>query len=651
MLRVDGSTWGHQYRPDNPRTDSKGRPVKYETPWEQRNGLDVPPGVARMLADPAVPLWITEGVKKADCGAINGLCIVALSGVWCWLYTNSAGGKMALPEWRDVALNGRRVIMAFDGDVARHPAVQKALHALAGYLATKGARIEFLHLPDTDDKTGLDDYLMAGHTAEDLWRLVKPVQPPVRMQPVDATGQHRQAAQSKPEPPVQPVSLDEAHKVFRKWFGEHYDLDAIDVSLCVAAVEKLSGDPLWVLIVSGSGMTKSETVVPIARCDGAKMVSTITGEGALLSMTSNKERTAESTGGLLRELGDRGILVLKDVTTILSMSGDRRDAVLSAFREIFDGRWDRRAGVDGGVVATWIGRISVLGAVTTAWDAAHAVIAKCGDRFVLLRVDSTREPVAVAKSALRAIGHEAQMREELAAAAAGVIAGVDPDVEIVLTSDEESMLIEAADLVTRCRTAVERDYQSNPVMGHMREAPTRFVKQLAQVMRGAIAIGHDRGNALRLARRVARDSMPPLRLRIINHLAGAPRSTTTDVRKALQEPERTVDRELQALQLLRVVRCVEAPVGAFDRRWLWLLADGINPQVLSSADSAGPTYTEGSSTPPEDTPPMYPYTWAAEFADGANRSNGFRVNGDGRCAECGFHVATQGHRDGCAVLG
>jgi Domain of unknown function (DUF3854) len=505
-----------------------------------------------MLGDPAVPLWVTEGVKKADCGAINGLCIVALSGVWCWLHTNTAGGKMALPEWRDIALNGRRVIMAFDGDVARQPAVQKAMRGLAGYLATKGARIEYLHLPDTDDKTGLDDYLV-DHTVEELWRLVKPVQP---VPTIANREPPKSPAQPKPAPkPIKPASLDELHKRFLYWFGEHYDLDAIDVSLCVAAVEKLKGDPLWALIVSGSGMTKSETVVPIAHCDGAVMVSTITGESALLSMTSKKDRTAEATGGLLLELGDRGILILKDVTTILSMSGDRRDAVLSAFREIFDGRWDRRAGVDGGVVATWTGRIAMLGAVTTAWDAAHAVIAKCGDRFVLLRVDSTRERTATADSALTAIGHEAEMREELAALAAGVVVGVDPSIETTLTPDEQSMLIKAADLVTRCRTGVERDYQSNPVMAHALEAPTRFVKQLAQVMRGAIAIGHDRGNALRLAIRVARDSMPPLRLQIIDYLVKEPRSTTAEVRKALQKAHNTVDRELQSLQLLGAVRC------------------------------------------------------------------------------------------------
>ncbi len=177
QLRVDGSTWGYQYRPDSPRSNGQGKPVKYETPVGQCNGLDVPPGVGPMLGDPTVPLWITEGAKKADAGALAGLCIIDLPGVWSWLGKNVHGGKTALPDWRDIALNGRRVILAFDGDVSRKRSVRKALDELAAYLAAKGAHVQYLHLPDEDDKVGLDDYLVAGHTVDDLRALVRPEPP------------------------------------------------------------------------------------------------------------------------------------------------------------------------------------------------------------------------------------------------------------------------------------------------------------------------------------------------------------------------------------------------------------------------------------------------------------------------------------------
>jgi hypothetical protein len=199
LLRPDRSTWGYQYRPDVPRT-SNGKPVKYETPSRQRAGLDVPPGVAADLGDPSVPLWITEGAKKAHAGAINGLCIVALVGVWSWRGANPHGGKMALADWHDVALNGRRVIIAFDGDVARKGPVQRAACTLGEYLAAmKGARPEYLWLPDTDEKTGLDDYLLTHHI-EELWALVKPTPPPMSAVTLSPQIQAHSRA-----PPAQPL--------------------------------------------------------------------------------------------------------------------------------------------------------------------------------------------------------------------------------------------------------------------------------------------------------------------------------------------------------------------------------------------------------------------------------------------------------------
>ena len=148
LLRRDGSTWGYQYRPDDPRLRDD-KPIKYETPWEQRNGLDIPPGMGDLLDDPCVPLWVTEGSKKADCGAQYQLCIVALMGVWNWRGTNDMGGKTAVGDWNDIAVNGRRVIMAFDGDVARKPSAAKALCALADFLKYRGPASNTCTCPTT----------------------------------------------------------------------------------------------------------------------------------------------------------------------------------------------------------------------------------------------------------------------------------------------------------------------------------------------------------------------------------------------------------------------------------------------------------------------------------------------------------------------
>jgi hypothetical protein len=181
MRRADGSVWGYQLRSDTPRVSRQtGKAFKYETPASQRNGIDVPPGIRDSLGDPSVPLLVTEGTRKADSSVSHGIACVALPGVWGWRGTNGKGGKLAVADWHDIALNGRRVVLAFDSDVTVKPAVRAALGELAGYLATKGATVEYLHLPDAGDgKTGLDDYLVT-EGAAGIWALVRPDPPALR---------------------------------------------------------------------------------------------------------------------------------------------------------------------------------------------------------------------------------------------------------------------------------------------------------------------------------------------------------------------------------------------------------------------------------------------------------------------------------------
>jgi hypothetical protein len=117
------------------------------------------------------------------------------------------------------------------------------------------------------------------------------------------------------------------HAVFRRWFGKGYDIDTIDAVLATAAAHQLSGDPLWLLVISGPGNAKTETVQSLSGA-GALISSTIASEGALLSGTPRQQRGKGATRGLLRKLGDEGLLVLKDVTSILSADRNVRNGVM-----------------------------------------------------------------------------------------------------------------------------------------------------------------------------------------------------------------------------------------------------------------------------------------------------------------------------------
>jgi hypothetical protein len=137
-------------------------------------------------------------------------------------------------------------------------------------------------------------------------------------------------------------------------------------------------------------------------------------------------------------------------------------------------------------------------------------------------------------------------------------------------------------------------YSGKVIDAHAPEMPTRFAKQLAQVLYGGVAIGLERAEALRLAIRCARDSMPPLRLAVIDDVATNPRSTPSDTRRRTGKPWTTIDRAMQALHMLGVLDVEEDEDmigGKLVTRWRYSLAEGIDPRSLEpnpSPDLANP---------------------------------------------------------------
>jgi bifunctional DNA primase/polymerase-like protein len=354
----------------------------------------------------------------------------------------------------------------------------------------------------------------------------------------------------QPQPQLQP--LDAVHAIFKKWLGTDYDTGMLDAVLAAGAAARLTGDPLWLLVISGSGNAKTETVQTLEGA-GACVTSTITSEGALLSASS---RSAGATGGLLLklQLGNRGLLVIKDVTSIIQMDSRARAHVLAALREIHDGKWERNVGVHGGKTLTWVGRITIVGACTTVWDTAHDVIAVMGDRFVIVRTDTEAGREEAALMAIGNAGQEAAMRAELAAAAGGLVAGASLALH-QLTRTETRQLIRLANIVTRTRSGVQRDYKGDIIDAHALEMPTRFAKQLTALVRGAVAIGMAPEAAMRLAARCARDSISPLRLAILFDVADHPDARPREVADRIVRPRMTALRELEALRGLKALVC------------------------------------------------------------------------------------------------
>src|SRR5829696_4018816 len=178
LYSPDGITTGYQLRPDRPRRDKRGKPIRYETPSGARIIADVHPRMLGAVADPSIPLWMTEGAKKGDALASRGRCAISLVGVWMF---RPKGSDEMLACFDHVALAGRRVFVIYDSDVMHKPEVGMALERVVNDLEARGARPLVVYLPDAPDgsKQGVDDYLAseAGGKVEHLEENARPFTP------------------------------------------------------------------------------------------------------------------------------------------------------------------------------------------------------------------------------------------------------------------------------------------------------------------------------------------------------------------------------------------------------------------------------------------------------------------------------------------
>lgn len=187
---TDGKVGLHVYRPDNPRTyedrskrEADGlRPVKvlkYEIPKGAGVRVDCPPACLKTLQNPTIPLFITEGQKKADSLASQGACAIDLLGVWNFKGRNEFGGTTILADFDFIAWENRLVRIVFDSDVMYKPSVRLALERLTEILHRKGATVSAIYLPNHQSgvKWGVDDWLADGHNLQDLEVLTEQPRP------------------------------------------------------------------------------------------------------------------------------------------------------------------------------------------------------------------------------------------------------------------------------------------------------------------------------------------------------------------------------------------------------------------------------------------------------------------------------------------
>lgn len=364
-------------------------------------------------------------------------------------------------------------------------------------------------------------------------------------------------------PDIEPTTLPQVIAAFDKWLvlSNHTAIYAV---LGTVAANLLPGDPVWTGLIASPSSAKTEILNALSKLTYAHLTATLT-PASLLSGTPKKQRDRSAKGGLLREIGNFGVLVLKDFGSVLSMRPDAKAEILAALREIYDGAWTRHVGTDGGRTLSWKGKIGLVFGSTQVYDDHHSVIASLGDRFLLCRIERSASAGQL-RMALKHTGASTHaMRNELATMVAGLFVRqiVEPS---PLTDDELERLDAAISLAVQLRAHVSRDRYSREIESiHDAEGTPRIGIALERLFCGLVAIGLDRRQALWIIEDVALGSVPPIRRHAFEALTGQPQSTRR-IAKALRLPTTTTRRALQDLEAHGLAIRTNAPDDEGDEK-------------------------------------------------------------------------------------
>lgn len=118
--------------------------AKYLTRRDTENRLYLPSKTLNVLSDVSVPLYITEGEKKALKACQEGLNCIAITGLWNW---KVKGSDDLISDFGKIALQGRKIVIIPDDDWidndknGRAKNLTQAVSRLATALSLKGANV------------------------------------------------------------------------------------------------------------------------------------------------------------------------------------------------------------------------------------------------------------------------------------------------------------------------------------------------------------------------------------------------------------------------------------------------------------------------------------------------------------------------------
>lgn len=335
--------------------------------------------------------------------------------------------------------------------------------------------------------------------------------------------------------------------------------DGIIPLVCATIISnKLSGDPVWLMIVGPSSGGKSELInttlgVQVNGRQFVHQISTITANAFLSGAGGGGKETS-----VLKKIGLSGVIAMKDFTSILSLGQETQIAVMSQLREIYDGHLVKETGT--GRKLEWGpgGKLNLIAGTTEAIYMVEEKFSTLGPRWINY-VLKEQDPVRTAKAAMRNEHRITEIRKKTQGMFSEYIAQMIssiPAEEIVLPEQFQDDLIELCTFVSIARSPVNRNFRGEMIFSISPEMPMRMTKECSTLARTLFFMNEMKmdPNHEQIIFKVALDSIPKQRMLALESLTKYRTVTTSGLAASINYPTPTVRQWLEDLNVRKIIR-------------------------------------------------------------------------------------------------
>ena len=345
-------------------------------------------------------------------------------------------------------------------------------------------------------------------------------------------------------------SLDALKDKFGKWL---YLVDPywLEVAMATMVANRWHTDPLWVVFVAPPSSAKTEIIRACAKAPDAYSISSVT-KNTFLSGMKQKEMS------LLYQLNDKTLLI-KELTTLLTMRPDDKAEIFSQLREIYDGYISKAFGSTG--KKEWSGHMGLLSACTGIIEGQMLFNQMMGERMLLYRPE-VGDRQEVGRKALEMFGTEVTMREEFQEAVNAFLEPLPRRLveNIGVNEEAKRKIIVLADIMTVLRCGVQRNGYTRAI--EILPEPEGLPRVAKQFMLMAKALCELHGTLeveeeqLKILERVMVSNLPTIRRVALECmlLNSGKRMTTGEISEKINVTKPTLLEHLEDLSILGVVK-------------------------------------------------------------------------------------------------